>query len=105
MSETTVTADEMMSVAELTMLSIENRFGKMLNALDKVANATVTGANNIEALTAQVTRLADAFEAMADFIGCITESVEGADGVSRCYVRTHSTTNGILSFRDNSEGE
>jgi hypothetical protein len=32
--------------------------------------------------------------------GCVTESVEGEDGVSRCVIRTRDTVPASLSFRD-----
>jgi Flp pilus assembly protein TadG len=88
------------------LLSLEHRFGRMANALEMAAKAATVGANNIEGLTAQVNRLADAFEAMAGFIGCVTESVEGVDGVSRCYVRTRDDNHGwLLSQTDDREGD
>jgi hypothetical protein len=38
---------------------------------------------------------------MAGFIGCVTESVEGKDGIARCYVRTRDDNHGwFLSERD-----
>jgi hypothetical protein len=91
---------EMLSAVELILLSAEHRFGRMANALETAAKAATAGANNVEALTAQVHRLADAFEAMAGFMGCITERVEGQDGVYRGYVRHNRTTNGLLSYAD-----
>jgi hypothetical protein len=108
MTDTTIVADEpeMLSAVEMILLSAEHRFGRMANALETAAKAATAGANNVEALTQQVHRLADAFEAMAGFIGCVTESVEGADGVSRCYVRTRDENHGwLLSERDERESD
>jgi hypothetical protein len=101
--DSAIVADEpeMLSAVELILLSAEHRFGRMANALEKAATAATAGANNVAALTAHVNRLADAFESMAGFIGCITESVEGKDGVSRCYVRTRDDNHGyFLSERE-----
>lgn len=99
---TTVAADDTLSPTELILLSLEHRFGRMSTALEMAAKGTVSGANNIDALTAQIGRLADAFEAMAGFIGCVTESVKGEDGEYRCFVRTHDRSNHayLLSDRD-----
>jgi hypothetical protein len=85
---------------ELFLLSIETRIGRIADALEAANKIETAGRNDIVGLTAQVNRLADAFEAMAGFIGCLTESVEGADGVSRCVIRTRDTVPASLSFRD-----
>jgi hypothetical protein len=90
---------------ELFLLSIETRFGRIADALENVAKIKAAGRNDIVGLTEGVNRLADAFEAMAGFVGCLTESVEGADGVARCYVRTRDTNSNILSFQDDREGD
>lgn len=107
MTDNTIIADEpeMLSAVELILLSAEHRFGRMAIALETAAKAGTAGANNVEALTAQVHRIADAFEAMAGFMGCITESVEGEDGVSRCVIRTRDTVPGALSQRDDRSGD
>src|ERR1700682_2760393 len=98
MTDTTIIADEpeMLSAVELILLSAEHRFGRIADALETANKLKAAGTNNVEALTTQVHRLADAFEAMAGFIGCVTESVEGTDGVSRCYVRTRDDNHGWL---------
>jgi ABC-type transporter Mla subunit MlaD len=102
MTNTATTAVEMMSAAELLMLSIESRFGKMVSALDRVAGATTAGADNITALTEQVNRLADAFEQMAGTLACVTEAVESdEDGLTRCFVRTRNDNHAwLLASRD-----
>jgi hypothetical protein len=90
---------------ELFLLSIETRLGRVADALEKTANAVTAGRDDITGLTAQVTRLADAFEAMAGVMACVTESVESdADGVTRCYVRTRDDNHGfLLGQRDERE--
>jgi methyl-accepting chemotaxis protein len=107
MTDTAIVTDEpeMLSAVELILLSAEHRFGRMANALEKAAKAATAGANNVEALTTQVHRLADALEAMAEFMGCITESVEGEDGISRCVIRTRDTVPNALSQRDDRESD
>ena len=99
---TAIVADEpeMMSAVELILLSAEHRFGRIATALEAVATAATAGRNDITALTAQVTRLADALDSIAAVFGCVTESVEGEDGVSRCVIRTRDTVPGTLSFRN-----
>jgi ABC-type transporter Mla subunit MlaD len=94
--------DDMMSAVELILLSAEHRFGRIADALETVATAATAGRNDITGLTAQVNRLADAFEAMAGVMACVTESVESdADGVTRCYVRTRDDNHGFfLGQRD-----
>jgi hypothetical protein len=91
---------EMISIGELLLLNVETRIGRIADALETANKIKAAGRNDIAGLTEGVNRLADAFEAMAGFIGCITESVEGADGISRCYVRTNETIPNVLSFRD-----
>jgi hypothetical protein len=106
MTDTPTTADEpeMLSAVELILLSAEHRFGRMATALEKAATAAAVGANNVEALTAQVNRLADAFEAMAGVMACVTESVESdADGVTRCYVRTRDDNHGFFLSQRNGD--
>jgi hypothetical protein len=92
--------DDMMSAVELILLSAEHRFGRIADALETVATAATAGRNDITGLTAQVNRLADAFEAVAGLLSCVTESVEGHDGVSRCVIRTRDTVPNALSMRD-----
>lgn len=94
--------DDMLSPTELILLSLEHRLGRTATALEAAAKATASRAANAEELTNQVSRLADAFEAMAGYIGCVMQSVEGADGVSRCYVRTsdHPSQAFVLSAVD-----
>jgi hypothetical protein len=88
---------ETISLTDLLLLGIEPRLARIADALE---NAVKADRNNFEALTAQVHRLADAFETMAGFIGCVTESIEGADDKVRCYVRTYATSNvALLSKR------
>jgi hypothetical protein len=95
---------ETIPLTDLLLLGLEPRFERIATALENVATIKAAGRNDIVGLTAQVNRLADAFEAMAGFIGCITDSVEGADGVSRCYVRTRHDNHGwLLSERDDRE--
>ncbi len=94
MTDTTiVTAPETIPFSELLLLSLEQRFGRLCAAMETTAKAATAGANNIEALTAQVTRLADALDAASNTLGCITESVKGEDGVYRCFVRTQDRCN------------
>lgn len=94
------TDDDMMSVTELLLLSAEHRFGRIAAALETVATAATAGRNDIAGLTAQVYRLADAFESIAAVFACVTESVEGEDGVSRCVIRTRDTVPNSLLQRD-----
>jgi hypothetical protein len=98
-------APETIQFSELLLLSLEQRFGRLCASLETTAKAATAGANNIEGLTAQVHRLADAFEQMAGFIGCVTESVESeADGGTRCFIRTRDDNHGwFLSQRDERE--
>jgi hypothetical protein len=91
---------ETISLIELLLLGIEPRFERIAAALETANKIKTADRNDIVGLTAQVNRLADAFEAMAGVMGCITARVEGADGVTRGYVRHDRTTNGILSFAD-----
>jgi hypothetical protein len=92
---------ETISTVELLMLSIESRFGRAANALERIA----AGTNNLEALTQQVHRLADALDAVSNTLGCITESVQSdVDGVTRCFVRTrHDNHAWLLGQRDDRE--
>ena len=100
--DSAIVADEpeMMSAVELILLSAEHRFGRIATALETVATAATAGRNDIAGLTAQVNRLADAFEAVAGLLSCVTESVEGEDGISRCVIRTRDTVLNALSQRD-----
>jgi hypothetical protein len=93
---------EMISIGELLLLSVETRIGRIAEALETAAKVKAAGADNIEALTQQVHRLADAFEAMAGVMACVTEDVQSdADGVTRCYVRTRDDNHGFfLGQRD-----
>jgi hypothetical protein len=93
---------EMISLSELLLLGFDTRLGHIAESIEKATAVKAAGRNDIEALTAQVSRLAEAFEVMAGFIGCITESVESdADGKTRCYVRTRDENHGyFLSQRD-----
>jgi hypothetical protein len=84
---------ETISLTDLLLLGIEPRLARIADACEAANKIKTAGRNDIAGLTAGVNRLADAFEAMAGFIGCITESVEGADGVSRCFVRTQDRSN------------
>jgi hypothetical protein len=95
---------EMISIGELLLLSIETRIGRIADACEAANKIKTAGRNDIVGLTAQVERLANAFEAMAGFVGCLTESVEGQDGVARCYLRTRDDNHGwFLSERDERE--
>jgi len=85
---------------ELFLLSIETRLGRVADALETTANAVTAGRDDIAGLTAQVHRLADALDSIAAVFGCVTESVEGHDGVSRCVIRTRDTVPGALAMRD-----
>jgi hypothetical protein len=95
---------EFISIGELLLLNVETRIGRIADALE---TANKIDRNNFEALTAGVNRLADAFEMMAGFIGCVTDSVQSdADGVTRCYVRTRDENHGwLLSSRDDRDGD
>jgi methyl-accepting chemotaxis protein len=83
-----------LTAAELLLFSIDKRSGRLADA-----------AEGIDELTAQVSRLADAFESIAATLNCLTENVEGADGVSRCVVRTRDTVPNALSQRDDHESD
>jgi archaellum component FlaC len=103
MTDTTVaTAPETIEFGELLLLSLEQRFGRLVNAAETVAKFTAEGASNIERLTNHIVRLADALDNVSDTLGCITETVKGEDGVHRCFVRTHDASNQafMLSHRD-----
>jgi hypothetical protein len=98
MTDTAIaTAPETIPFSELLLLSLEQRFGRLCASLEATA-----GANNIEALTAQVTRLADALDAVSNTLACVTESVKGEDSEYRCFVRTldHPSHSILLSHRD-----
>ena len=69
---------------ELFLLSIETRLGRVADALENVVKIKTAGRDDITGLTAQVNRLADAFEGMATTLGCITESIEGAIKFAHC---------------------
>lgn len=94
---------EMISVGELLLLNIESRIGRIADALEATNKMKTADRNDIVGLTAQVNRLADALDSIAAVFGCVTESVEGADGVSRCVIRTRDTVPNVLSFRDDGE--
>lgn len=94
---------EMISTGELLLLNVETRIGRIADALETANKIKMADRNDIVGLTAQVNRLADALDSIAAVFGCVTESVEGADGVSRCVIRTRDTVPGSLSFRDDGE--
>jgi hypothetical protein len=93
---------ETIPFSELLLLSLEQRFGRLVNAAETVAKFTAEGASNIERLTNHIVRLADALDNVSNTLGCITESVKGEDGEYRCFVRTHEHPNHgmMLSQRD-----
>jgi hypothetical protein len=99
------TAPETISLTDLLLLGIEPRFERLTAALENVVKIKTAGANNIEALTVQVNRLADALDSIAATLGCITESVKSdEDGVTRCYVRTRDDNHDwFLASRDERE--
>ena len=87
-------------------MNVETRIGRIAYALEFVVEIKTAGRNDLVGLTAQVEGLADAFEAMAGFVGCVTDSVVGKDGASRCHVRTHDENHGrLLSKRDEREDD
>jgi hypothetical protein len=86
------------SSAELLWFSIDRRLGRVVAALEN-------GNRGVDVLALEVSRLADAFGNIADTLSCLTESVEGKDGVARCTVRTHAISPNVLSFQDSSEDE
>ena len=92
-------AADMISVAELLMLGVENRIGRIADASEQIVALTAKGLTNIEGLTAQIHRLADAFESMAGTLAAVTDLTEGKDGVVRGFIRHDRTTNGLLAFR------
>ena len=96
---------ERISTGELLLLNIETRIGRIADALEAANKIKAAGADNMEALTQQVHRLADALDSISAVFGCITERVEGQDGVYRGYVRHDRTTNGILSYAGNEAPE
>lgn len=85
------------SVTDLTLLSMLPRFERIAQAAEN--SNTLRKAGN-EELAASLHRFADTLDSIAATLNCITESVEGADGISRCYVRHDRTTGNILSFAD-----
>lgn len=93
---------ETIAFSELLLLSVEQRFGRLVTAAETVAKFTAEGASNIERLTNHIVRLADAFDNVSNTLGCITESVKGEDGEYRCFVRTHDASNQafMLAHRD-----
>jgi uncharacterized protein Yka (UPF0111/DUF47 family) len=93
---------EMISIGELLLLSVETRIGRIADALETANKIKATHRDDIAGLTANINRLADAFEAMAGVMACVTESVQSdADGVTRCYVRTRDDNHGFfLGQRD-----
>jgi hypothetical protein len=93
---------ETISIGELLLLNIEQRIGRIATACETSNKIKAASRDNITELTAQVHRLADALDSISAVFGCITESVEGADGVSRCVVRTRDFAPHILSFRNDS---
>jgi hypothetical protein len=94
-ADNTIELPDTLSATELVLLSLEHRFGRIATALEDSAAA----AKNIDGLTAQVERLADAFTSIAATLDCLTESVEGEDGRSRCTLRTFDARPSILSLR------
>jgi uncharacterized protein Yka (UPF0111/DUF47 family) len=95
---------EMISVGELLLLNIETRIGRIADALETAAKAKAASRNDVAGLTAQVNRIADALESLAAVFGCVTESTEGKDGVSRCHVRTRDDNHSwFLADRDDRE--
>ncbi len=84
---------ETISLTDLLLLGIEPRFARIADALETANKIKTADRNDIVGLTAQVNRLADAFESMAGVMGCVTESVKGEDGVYRCFVRTQDRSN------------
>jgi hypothetical protein len=93
---------ELISIGELLLLNVETRIGRIADALETANKIKATHRDDITGLTANINRLADAFEAMAGVLACVTESVESdADGVTRCYIRTRDDNHGwLLSARD-----
>jgi hypothetical protein len=81
------------STKELTLWSIDRHLARIANATD-----------NVDFLTLNLGRIASALEDIASTLSCLTESVEGKDGVARCTVRTHAISPNVLSFQDSSEG-
>jgi hypothetical protein len=86
------------------LLNIESRIGRIADALETANKIKTADRTDIVGLTAQVNRLADALDSISAVFGCVTESVEGADGVSRCVIRTRDTVPNALSQRDDGEG-
>jgi hypothetical protein len=93
-TDNTIDLPDTLSATELLLLSLEHRFGRIATALE----GTAAAAKNIDGLTAQVSRLADAFSSIAETLSCLTETVEGQDGQSRCTLRTHKMSPGLLSM-------
>lgn len=85
-TDNTIELPDTLSATELLLLSLEQRFGRIATAVEGVGE-----------LTRQVSRLADAFSSIAATLDCLTESVEGNDGQSRCTLRTHGTSPLLLS--------
>jgi len=94
---------ETISIGELLLLNIETRIGRIADACEAANKIKAASRDDITGLTAQVTRLADALDSIAAVLGCVTESFEGEDGVSRCVIRTRDTVPGALSQRDDRE--
>jgi hypothetical protein len=94
---------ETISVGELLLLNIETRIGRIAAACEASNKIKAAGTNNLEALTQQVHRLADALDAVSNTLAEVTERVEGKDGKYRGYIRHDRTTGHILSFRDDSD--
>jgi hypothetical protein len=115
MTDTAATADdtqiavpaETIAFSELLLLSLEQRFGRLVNAAETVAKFTAEGASNIERLTNHIVRLADALDNVSATLACVTESVKGEDGEYRCFVRTHDhpSHGHLLSNRDERDDE
>jgi hypothetical protein len=85
---------ETISVSELAALSIDRRFGRIADALEKLADA----ATRIADLGPDVTRIAVAAELLTGTLACLTEEVEGADGQTRCTLRSHDARPGVMGM-------
>lgn len=108
MTDTTIaTAPETIAFSELLLLSLEQRFGRLVTAAETVAKFTAEGANNLERLTQHIARLADTLDNVSETLNCITESVKGEDGEYRCFVRTYDRSNHglMLASRDDRDDE
>jgi hypothetical protein len=66
-----------LTVVELAAININNRFSRIADALEKIASLA-------ERFTVATERTADAFEAVAATLNCVTETVEDENGETRC---------------------